>query len=134
MHTRLAECEVVASNALTAAKEALDVLKRQPPRGDTGATGPKGDSIVGPAGRDGKNGKDGRDAVGINGTNGRDGKDGKDGAPGPDSAVVLAETRAELANVLKQFEDLKLVVTAIQQQNAQSKEYIEYLRNKVRSK
>src|SRR5208282_6609154 len=36
---RLEECEVVASNALTAAKEALAQLKLQPPRGETGERG-----------------------------------------------------------------------------------------------
>ena len=63
--------------------------------------------------------------------NGANGKDGKGGGPGPDSAAVLAETRAELETVRREFAELKLVVNAIYDQNRQTKDYIEYLRAKT---
>src|ERR1019366_2258761 len=110
---RVALVESAANHAVAEAKRAHERLDRQPPRGEKGETGPAGLSIKGDAGRDGK-----------------DGKDGNDGAPGPDSAAVLASTRAELANVLAKFEDLKLVVNAIHAQNKQAAGYIEYLRAK----
>jgi hypothetical protein len=130
LHSRVQEVEVVAANALTAAKEAHELIKRQPLQGERGATGPAGISIKGDAGRDGVNGKDGRDAVGVNGHHGTNGRDGKDGAPGPDSAAVLAETRAELANVLRQFADLKLQVEGVRSMMTQGADYIQYLRAK----
>jgi hypothetical protein len=75
---RLEECEVVAANALTTAREAHQRLDHQPPRGEQGLTGPPG-----PAGRDSvcscKSGRDG--AVGAQGVAGKDGRDGKDAAP-----------------------------------------------------
>ena len=64
----------------------------------------------------------------MNGTNG---KDGKDGAPGPDSAAVLASTRAELANVLKQVADLSVTVQGLLAANKRSAEYVEFLKSKV---
>jgi hypothetical protein len=130
LHSRVQEVEVAVSNALTEAKRAHERLDHQPPRGEKGATGPAGPSIRGDAGRDGVNGKDGRDAVGVNGHHGTNGRDGKDGAAGPDSAAVLAATRAELANVLKQFGDLKLQVEGVRSMMTQGADYIQYLRAK----
>lgn len=134
MHSRVEEVEVVAANALTLAKEALAQLKLQPPRGEKGETGPAGLSIKGDAGRDGKDGKDGVGYAGRDGMNGTNGKDGKDGGPGPDSAEVLAATRAELANVLKQVADLSVTVAALLSRDKRSQEYVEFLAAKVRSK
>src|SRR5208282_831302 len=83
MHVRLEECEVVASNALTAAKEALSQLKVQPPRGETGATG-----LMGANGKDAvcccRNGADST-VPGPPGRDGLQGARGADGAPGHDS-------------------------------------------------
>jgi len=116
------------SNAHNALADAVANLpKPEPPAPpQKGERGSKGD-----AGRDGRDGKDGVGLPGRNGTNGRDGKDGAPGAAGPDSAAVLAETRAELETVRREFADLKLVVNAIYEQNKQGAGYIEYLRAKT---
>jgi hypothetical protein len=128
---RVTEVEVVAGNALTAARQALEQLKLQPPRGEKGETGPQGLSITGPAGRDGVDGRPGRDAVGVNGSNGRDGKDGAVGATGPDSAAVLVDARREIAELKAAVAAQQLIVNAIYDQNRQAKDYIEFLKQKV---
>lgn len=131
MHRRVEDVEKLAANCDTAIRELTARFDRQPPRGEKGETGPAGLSITGPAGRDGKDGRDGVGYAGRDGMHGTNGKDGKDGAPGPDSAAVLAETRAELEAVRREFADLKLVVNAIYDQNRQAKDYIEFLRARV---
>ena len=133
LHGRVEEVEVVAANALTEAKRAHERLDHQPPRGERGLTGVKGDR-----GKHGENGRDGKDSTvpgpsgaSVVGPKGNTGDRGDRGPAGPVSAEVLAATRAELANVMKQFEDLKLVVDAIHSQNRQCDEYINFLRQKV---
>ncbi len=134
MPQRVADVEKLAANCDTAIRELTVRFDRQPPRGERGETGPAGLSIKGDAGRDGRDGKDGVGYAGRDGMHGSNGKDGKDGAAGPDSAAVLAETRAELANVLKQLADLTATVNGLLSRDKRSQEYIEFLRDKVRSK
>jgi hypothetical protein len=63
------------------------------------------------------------------------GRAGADGAPGKDAPQrvefdnFLVEHRRELKAIKTAFEDLKLVVDAIYQQNKQSADYIAYLRD-----
>ena len=125
--------QTALENQIKDLRAELHAYTKQPaPVPQVGATGQRGEKgEAGRDGKDGKNGKDGRDAVGVNGHHGTNGRDGKDGAAGPDSAAVLASTRAELANVLAKFEDLKLVVNAIHGQNRQCDEYINFLRQKA---
>ncbi|MGA8538969.1 MAG: hypothetical protein WB566_05685 [Terriglobales bacterium] len=87
---RLEACEIVAANALTAAKSAHERLDHAAPKGERGEVGPAGLSIVGPAGRDGADGKPGRDAVGIQGPQGASitGPRGERGLTGADSTVA----------------------------------------------
>lgn len=78
-----------------------------------GPKGDKGDTVKGDKGDRGGRGEKGDTVV------------------GPDSFAVLAEARAELGTVRREFADLKLIVDAVYQQNSQAKDYIEWLRAKV---
>jgi hypothetical protein len=113
-----------------------NVPAHTPPRhgkdGRDGSTGPKGESSTGPAGRDGTNGKDSvvpgpAGPVGLRGV----GERGEASTvPGPDSATVLAAAREEISSIHAEFADLKLVVTAIHEQNRPGDEYIQFLRTR----
>jgi len=106
-------------------------LVRPGPAGPSGPQGVKGDSCVGPAGRDGRDGKDSTIPGPVSTVPGPAGPKGvgERGPAGADSAAVLQAVRAELATTHKEFEDLKLVVNAIYEQNKQASGYIEYLRS-----
>jgi hypothetical protein len=135
LHSRVQEVEVVAANALTAAKEAHELIKRQPPQGERGATGHAGISIKGDAGRDGVNGKDGIGYAGATGPQGQPGKDLSAEVAQTERAVArleqnLAGLTAQLATLKQQSADMQLVVNAIYDQNVQGQQYIAYLRAK----
>lgn len=116
-HKRLEECEVVAANALTAAKEALAQLKLQPPRGETGERGLMGlpgkdavcccrngvDSTVpGPSGRDG-----------LQGPRGADGSDGHDSPQRVELDNFLIEAKRELKAIRAEWEEQKDLLEAL---------------------
>lgn len=140
LHGRVAEVEVVASNALTSAKEAHDRIDRAAVKGEKGDAGPKGErGATGDVGRDGINGTSGRDAVGIQGPPGQRGKDCECKLELAQQHIArlesnLADSRDALAAVRKEFADLKLVVAAIYDQNKQAAGYVEYLRAKTKGK
>ncbi len=139
-HTRLAECEVVAANALTAAKEALAQLKLQPPQGPKGETGEKGDR-----GKDAvcicKNGRDGKDST-VAGPVGPQGRPGKDCVCKTEIAEqrlshvesFSAQSHAELGLLRQTVLELQATVNALLDQNKRGAEYVAFLQAKVRSK
>jgi hypothetical protein len=94
--------------------------------------GDRGESIVGPAGKDGRDGSPSTipGPPGERGSIGLRGDIGPQGYPGQDTAAVLADARALLALVRAEFADLKLVVTAIHDQNRQVDAYLAFLRAK----
>jgi hypothetical protein len=117
MAGRVAEVEVVAGNALTAAKEALAQLKLQPPRGETGNTG-----LMGPSGKDAvcrcRNGADstvqgptGRD--GLQGPRGADGADGHDSPQRIELDNFLIEAKRELKAIRAEWEEQKDLIAAL---------------------
>lgn len=130
---RLEEVEVVAHGAASEAKRAHARLDAQPPRGETGATGPKGDA--GPAGGDstvpGPQGVKGDSIVGPVGPVGPKG----DTVVGPDSAAVLAETRAELATLRALVGSMRaefdLLSRAFTSSSQKSLDYLDFLRAKT---
>lgn len=67
------------------------------PKGDTGAPGPKGETVVGPQGPAG--------AAGRDGLNGRDGVDGKDGRDGRDGRPIVVSADSETGDVMWRYED-----------------------------
>jgi hypothetical protein len=84
-------------------------------------------------------GPPGRDAVGIQGppginVKGERGDIGPRGFPGPDTATLLADARAEIDAIHAEFKDLKLVVKAIYDANTQAHQYIEYLKAKIETR
>jgi hypothetical protein len=110
-----------------------------PPR--HGKDGKDGISIKGEPGRDavGIQGPPGRDAVGIQGppginVKGERGDIGPRGFPGPDTAAVLADARAEIAALRSEFANLSLQVLAIREANTHAANYIEFLKAKVESR
>jgi hypothetical protein len=99
--------------------------------GTKGERGERGEASVtpGPAGRNGIDGSIG--AVGLRGERGERGEAST--VHGLDSAQVLLAARTEIAAIHKAFEDLKLIVTAIHDQNRQVNDYLNYLRSKRRT-
>jgi hypothetical protein len=100
------------------------------------------DGLDGRNGLDGAQGKIGPTGVGLPGVAGTGipgppglnikGDKGEPGAastvPGPDSAVVLAEARVQIAAIRAEFADLKLQIQAVHEQNRQADAYLEFLR------
>jgi hypothetical protein len=129
---RLTEVERIAAEALNQSKIAHQRLDRLPaptttpvpgPKGERGQRGeastvpgpqgPKGDAVVGPAGIRGEKGERGDTVV------------------GPDTAAVLADTRAALETLRQQVADIALQCKALRDMNVKAGEYIEYLKAKV---
>lgn len=132
MHGKVEEFIKVAEKALFEAKRCHERLDKQPPKGE------KGDSVLGPRGypgKDGTNGRDGKDGIGCEGRHGINGRDGKDGSPGPDTAVVLAEARSEIAAMCTRFEalqqDFETLSLAFTSSNKKTSEYLQWLKSRV---
>ena len=132
---RLHAVEQVANAALETAKAAQRIAESKQQTGAVGPMGPKGDSIVGPAGKDAAPANAGRDGIGINGCPGRD---GKNGAPGPDTATVLAESRAEIAAMRLKFDtlaaDFELLSRAFTSSSQKCADYVAFLKSRAEKK
>jgi hypothetical protein len=136
LHGRVAEVEVVAANALTAAKEAHARLDRQPPQGERGGTGERGEAgRAGDAGKDGRDGRPGRDAVGIQGPQGRPGENGLDSIANPQRVAQLetklSDARAEHAALVETVKSLSATVQGLIDVNKRTGEYITWLRERT---
>ncbi len=132
MRSQVEEFIKVAEKSLFEAKRCHERLDKQPPKGE------KGDSVLGPrgySGKDGKDGRDGKDGVGRAGRDGMNGTNGRDGGPGPDTAVVLAEARSEIAAMRTRFEalqqDFETLSLAFTTSSKKTAEYLQWLKSRV---
>jgi hypothetical protein len=129
---RVAEVEVVASSALSEVKRAHARLDVQPPRGETGATGP-----MGLPGKDAtcccRNGRDSTVAgpAGATGQTGARGVDGKDGRNAPSLDELLAASRQDCETVRAELREIKLMLDGFLALNSKAASYILWLKERT---
>ncbi len=135
LRAQVAELDKISRSALELSKSAHVRLNTEQQRGDVGATGPKGDSVIGPAGRDGRDGKDstvpgpaGRDGASIVGPAGRDGKD----APAySDYQNAMTERDREVKALRSEIADVRLVLKAFETMNTKAADYVAFLQKRA---
>jgi hypothetical protein len=142
MHKRVADVEKLAANCDTAIRELTARFDRQPPRGDPGLTGPKGDS-----GRDAvcccKNGADStipgpRGERGLTGSSGRNGTDGKDSPSATEYSNLLLEVqklnKETRGLITAQNENISLLYEVIVGTNQKTSDYLAFLEARAQAR